>query len=59
MTWKRKYIDLPTVLCDRLAVVCVQTRITQRKFIEDAVTAAIDVHEKAASKSAKRAARSK
>lgn len=41
MTFRRKYIDLPTELCDRLALICAEQRIPQRKYIEDAIAARI------------------
>jgi hypothetical protein len=39
--WKRKYIDLPTELCERLAVTCATLGISQRKYIEDSIAARI------------------
>jgi len=42
MTFRRKYIDLPTELCDKLATVCASLRISQRKFIETAVANEIE-----------------
>lgn len=56
MTFRRKYIDLPTELCDRLALICAEQRIPQRRFIESAIAEKIssDADNKARKKSQKK-----
>ena len=47
MTFRRKYIDLPTELCASLAMNAAAQGISQRKYIEDAISARIALDSKA------------